>query len=187
MQERQICLKGRCRIKCLLGRVNILGYEPKDNKFVDFYSPESNSLLTLQCEFLENSAENRSKISTTYGQYIPNEPKEELPRENVVLILLRKLNSYYCDYISTLSPYQNLFKVNSSNGTSDPGDSLSCLGVQFMDQKSKFSQIRVSDDYIYVLEKWKKAMLQCKFIQHICLVYNSCVVYYISTFPLSAI
>ncbi|KAK3101463.1 hypothetical protein FSP39_003786, partial [Pinctada imbricata] len=161
IQEREVCLKGFCRIKCLFGGVRILGYNLNQHseKFVDFYSPESNSLLTLSCDFPADNAEARNKLSNIYSKYRLDSHYEDGPHcGDVVIVLLRKLTSCSCDYISTIPPYTKLFSPYSGERNKHSYSELSAVGVHYVPKYSKVRRLKISEDYTFIEEKWHSAL-----------------------------
>ncbi|KAK6178459.1 hypothetical protein SNE40_013247 [Patella caerulea] len=113
----ELCFKGKAKIRSLLGSCKILGYEIKPgNNFVDVFSPNSNSFLTIKTV----SGEPKNTVANVVTAEKLNESSlnqlladvNELINEDCVVLILDKLISPINFESSTVPQVKNLFHLD---------------------------------------------------------------------------
>ncbi|XP_062603476.1 polynucleotide 5'-hydroxyl-kinase NOL9-like [Saccostrea cucullata] len=182
------CYLGRCFLKCLHGGAMVLGYQLTD-QFQAFYSPSCSSLLTIstsQTQTMEEDKEtepepNRKKkskskkktreILTEEGRVekiytdwlLLSKDMEKLPRENVTILLARKMESNVCEYISTFKAFHKLWDnpVTTQQRTQDLGSDdikLTSVGLTFIPDTAVVARQHVSQQQMELVQRWDEVL-----------------------------
>ncbi|XP_013416970.1 polynucleotide 5'-hydroxyl-kinase NOL9 [Lingula anatina] len=174
----EFCFKGKCEISVVVGEVMVLGFKIKPGAApYRMYSPDSSSLLLVKTA---GDRENIDVINkTSIGVYkdsdalkkrtaavknfLKNEDSEiltgvlhEMTQQSVVLHF-KQLDSLCCDYVSSISPFQNLFSPMPQSTTSDINLDI---GVQIIHDRPP-AVLEITENYEYVSEMWCSAIEGC--------------------------
>lgn len=192
----EYCFLGRCFLKCLHGNAEVLGYQVTD-LFQAFYSPACSSLLTIttkENQITENekstetdshtkTSSKKSKSSKKQTEVLTEQEtvdklysdwllivadKEKLPRENVTLLLVRRMESNVCDYISTFKAFQKLWDspvaLQQTTDVNSDDLKLTSVGMTFISETEMVSRQHVSYQQLKLIQKWDDILNSGKYI-----------------------
>lgn len=135
-EKNSFCFKGKCSLRLIHGEVQINGYYLKNDthKWVDLYSPETNSYLSIansrssnEMDQIDVSSDLLNKIkdclSLTLENSMDQKLQDFLQKNNFSpnsssLFILRSLKSQFCNYISYFENFQHIYQsqlVGSKN------------------------------------------------------------------------
>lgn len=147
----ELCIVGKTKLRTLRGSVTVLGFDICSNsseQYFEVFSPNSISYLTIK----ENGKNYNSSVS--YTSKITDAARvEEVSSllENCdwsSVVQLVELNSPCLSFISSFSPFQQLF-VNSRLKTIKESR---CVGIDIVDDEYA-NKFKVTEDYEYIKEK----------------------------------
>lgn len=181
------CFLGRCFLKCVHGQAEVLGYQLTD-QFQAFYSPACNSLLTVttkgnqftdseneagveevadtsqkKTDSSEKAMEDLSEQETVrkiYSQWLLlSSDMEKLPKENITILMVRKMDSNVFDYISTFKAFTKLWDnpvpLKSRTEEKTPVDlKLDSVGMTYISPQTDISKQSVSKQQLKIAQKW---------------------------------
>lgn len=181
------CFLGRCFLKCVHGQGEVLGYQLTD-QFQAFYSPACNSLLTVttkgnqftdseneagveevadtsqkKTDSSEKAMEDLSEQETVrkiYSQWLLlSSDMEKLPKENITILMVRKMDSNVFDYISTFKAFTKLWDnpvpLKSRTEEKTPVDlKLDSVGMTYISPQTDISKQSVSKQQLKIAQKW---------------------------------
>lgn len=181
------CFLGRCFLKFVHGQAEVLGYQLTD-QFQAFYSPACNSLLTVttkgnqftdyeteagveevadtsqkKTDSSEKAMEDMSEQETVrkiYSQWLLlSSDMEKLPKENITILMVRKMDSNVFDYISTFKAFTKLWDnpvpLKSRTEEKTPVDlKLDSVGMTYISPQTDISKQSVSKQQLRIAQKW---------------------------------
>lgn len=182
------CFLGRCFLKCIHGQAEILGFQLTD-QFQAFYSPACNSLLTVTTQGKEfsdseseagvedvadtsqkktNSSEKavedlseQETVRKIYTQcLLLSSDMEKLPKENITILMVRKMDSNVFDYISTFKAFTKLWdnpvSIKSRTEEKTPIElKLDSVGMTYISPQTNISKQSVSKQQLRIVQKWE--------------------------------
>ncbi|CAG5125420.1 unnamed protein product [Candidula unifasciata] len=152
-------LHGRGKITVLMGSVNILGCELRSKSSYDVYSPTSGSLLAVQVagDTKFKAAEVKAELSKL-GVMENDKTFECIGNNTIAVIMVDRLESALCDYITSFIPYTQLFIATPAwdiEPSELKGVTLPKLGLKLTPQKEMVPAcMNLSQDLETVLTKW---------------------------------
>ncbi|BFZ08622.1 hypothetical protein BsWGS_11661 [Bradybaena similaris] len=152
-------LHGRGRITVLLGSINILGCKLRNSSYYDVYSPASGSLLAIQVA--DETKFKASDVKEELSKFsIPenDESFESIGNNTIAVMMVERLESALCDYITSFIPYTQLFTAvptRDIEASELKGVTLPKLGIKVSPYKEMAPVcMNVSQDYEDVCTKW---------------------------------
>ena len=150
----ELHLRGKIQIKSLVGCVEILGYriKPTDQYFPCF-SPEGNSCLCLKTvPMVEdfNQKQSRKYIKSLLQEEDADVLKEIISlasNKNNVTLLIKRLNLKQYDFVTSVSPYQQIFSVPQDEDLPHSTKWLHQIGVQICNEDRHIPKFHVPREY----------------------------------------
>ena len=136
-----------------------MGHIIKDgSKTYDVYSPECNSLVTMETLTGERDKEAILEAISSHVAHI--DETENLRRkidvfESLVVLKVSRLDSALCDYVTTLTEYQNLFSMGGNKG--EVNRVLSPLGVAVF-QNTWQPAVTVTSELRQATDDWTESL-----------------------------
>ncbi|XP_052067368.1 polynucleotide 5'-hydroxyl-kinase NOL9-like [Mytilus californianus] len=106
-QDVEVCFQGNCRLQPLYGTVSVFGSHLEVSNHYDFYSPDSNSFLTIKSEAIEQNQALVKKILSELK--IGLDQRKNISETMSAIIKIEKLNSRSMEIIPQYPPFQEIF------------------------------------------------------------------------------
>ncbi|XP_063440239.1 polynucleotide 5'-hydroxyl-kinase NOL9-like [Mytilus trossulus] len=134
----EVCFQGNCRLQPLYGCVSVFGSHLKASKHYNFYSPDSNSFLTIKNEAIEQDQELAKKILAEMK--IGLKQRETISETMSAIIKIDKLNSRSMEIIPQYPPFQEIFNRKEDVNTLPRWkQSLLRVGLTVLDDRPKLT------------------------------------------------
>ena len=105
----EICFHGNCCLLPLCGSISVLGSELRCGKSYDFFSPDTNSFLTIKCDEIETNSSVVKKIFNEVELDVGQKGRNK--REKMVAIFkVNCIESRLTDIIPKYLPFQQIFR-----------------------------------------------------------------------------
>ncbi|VDI80780.1 polynucleotide 5'-hydroxyl-kinase GRC3/NOL9 [Mytilus galloprovincialis] len=145
----EVCFQGNCRLQPLYGCVSVFGSHLKASKHYDFYSPDSNSFLTIKSEAIEQDQALAKKILAELK--IGLKQRENISETMSAIIKIDKLNSRSMEIIPQYPPFQEIFnRKDDVNTLPRWKQSLLRVGLTVLDDRPKLT---IPSQYLTVKDK----------------------------------
>ena len=147
-------IKGRARVQCLSGNVQIMGYNlGSDHAAVEVYSPVTNSfctLTTIQCEHdIEKNLQSVSKTDQDKTKLVESVMKK---RKSCVIVKINSFMSSMCDLLTDYSPFHNLFETSQDGPVNEM---LQTVGVSVHGVEDKnLPVLKIRDNIQCLIAQW---------------------------------
>ncbi|XP_071154443.1 polynucleotide 5'-hydroxyl-kinase NOL9-like [Mytilus edulis] len=134
----EVCFQGNCRLQPLYGCVSVFGSHLKASKHYDFYSPDSNSFLTIKSEAIEQDQTLAKKILSELK--IGLKQRENISETMSAVMKIDKLNSRSMEIIPQYPPFQEIFNRKEDVNTLPRWkQSLLRVGLTVLDDRPKLT------------------------------------------------
>lgn len=145
----EVCFQGNCRLQPLYGCVSVFGSHLEASKHYDFYSPDSNSFLTIKSEAIEQDQALAKKILAELK--IGLKQRENISETMSAIIKIDKLNSRSMEIIPQYPPFQEIFnRKDDVNTLPRWKQSLLRVGLTVLDDRPKLT---IPSQYLTVKDK----------------------------------
>ena len=119
----KLCLQGRGRIQCIAGEIDLMGYHIKaseERTSYPVYSPDTNSFLSATFRPTTKLKHNKSIMGFLKSQFQSEDDSrvmtslKEISHSVTVIVIVSCLDRQMCDFVTSFSPFQHIFKPDST-------------------------------------------------------------------------
>lgn len=161
--RKTLSFKGKAQVMVLWGEVSVCGHKlTVKSPPVSMFSPVSHSLMALTFEN-KTAQVNRKKIVSSWEKHQLSDKDIDhiIPyiTTDSVIVLLKKVKSTCCNFVSNFLPFQTLFSKGStdleSSSFSGVNNVLGTIGVQ-VGSSADFTPpvMSIPRDFVAVQDKW---------------------------------
>ena len=150
--------KGKTRIRCICGCINIYGYDvSSSSKTYDVYSTDSHSFVMLKTT---EGCHGDVLGSSDFSVFVEGDQRLSLEDRKIissyhrpVVIVFEKLTNPALDYVDTLKPFHTLFRGDGKLRGRDDVHDMVKVGIQLHGQHSPISPL-LSVKHYTAINEW---------------------------------
>ncbi|XP_012940738.1 polynucleotide 5'-hydroxyl-kinase NOL9 [Aplysia californica] len=157
-------IHGRASITVLMGSVTILGYPLQPGRPYPVFSPVTGGLLSLFASGDKLKAQDVKEEITKQGFSDQEQSLDSIGSNTIAVLLVKKLDSVLCDYVTTFIPYTQLFNPvpqREEYQSMPRGVTLPKVGLKVAPHGEFVSScLNMSSEHQDVLDRWRKLVSQ---------------------------